>query len=737
MTNVLRKKICTACLYFLIAFSIEAFLFMYLGWGFFPEYFWFDLALIMFFTVIIFAVRPTWLANTILCFLLAVQMVLAYTNMCIYTSLFDVFSINMLGLVHEATTVVQADMFPIWPLVFFAGLIAIITTCLILFRKIKVNKLQEKHENKWIRRMIVAAGLALSMFIYSIQAITLWKPEDERLKYLGDNYLYNTFSNSRSALKKFGSFAFYLEEIARIFTNPQPLYSLSQDEIDTYLSNEIYDPTESAFFDILRANGVKDNVIVIIAESFEWYGISPELTPMLYAMANGYDLGQVLNDFYDFDNQIDVFEGYSLPSRKDFTYSEEDGFTSNDINVNELWESYDALYGMMLENYYARAKTDYTETSVILGNYPYNESFTTRGLGFGGSNLYPEVSYSFSLPNMLKSSGYLSGEDSYYYHTYSENFYSRADLYGSFGFDNFMFLNQMTEQNDLMQKGGDLDRAPLDSQFMHLFLDDFIHLDENGNAPASTYLNFFMTVSTHGAYTYNSMLDFHYSFVDSVNWLGREQWENNQDYASVFGQARTFLAKCLDTEYMVAMLINGLIESGQLDNTLLLFMSDHNSYMNALDIQYKSLYYAESDEEYFTILNQVLAGRNITEGEYGVNSPERFAIPCFFWSKNLPRTNTQKFATTFDLLPTVLTLCGVDFNPQHYLGYSIFEEDYTSVIISHMGGMFNNLIFTENGLVQLNHEKVSNEVLAEFSLTCARQIERWIFITELYKKNLF
>ena len=40
---------------------------------------------------------------------------------------------------------------------------------------------------------------------------------------------------------------------------------------------------------------------MIMMESFEWYAISPELTPTLYALAHGYDFGTKENGYENFN----------------------------------------------------------------------------------------------------------------------------------------------------------------------------------------------------------------------------------------------------------------------------------------------------------------------------------------------------------------------------------------------------------------------------------------------------
>lgn len=108
----------------------------------------------------------------------------------------------------------------------------------------------------------------------------------------------------------------------------------------------------------------------------------------------------------------------------------------------------------------------------------------------------------------------------------------------------------------------------------------------------------------------------------------------------------------------------------------------------------------------------------------------------------------EKFVCAFDILPSLLTMCGIDFNPNYYLGYPFICTDFevgeeevelgTLAIISHTGGYFNNRIFSEDGLtVKYAVEGVTVQEKMQFSYGIIKQLEKWYLITALYKYNAF
>ena len=151
---------------------------------------------------------------------------------------------------------------------------------------------------------------------------------------------------------------------------------ISEDDAKSWIDERQYDPKQDSLFGTCK----DDNLIVIMAESFEWYAIDKNLTPMLYALANGYDFSEIkqnlLNTNIMFEDEESIDDNnaffYNFVDRGDGTYK---SIRNKSYDYNEELEE---NYGLSLVNYYSKAKTDYSETSVVLGNYPFNKSFTNR-----------------------------------------------------------------------------------------------------------------------------------------------------------------------------------------------------------------------------------------------------------------------------------------------------------------------------------------------------------------------
>ena len=753
MKKFLIRKALTIGLFAITSLVIESYLFLFLGLGLFPEYFMFDLALILFFSFIIFCLPIGRFQNIFVLITIFLQMLLSYVNICIYKTLNDIFTFDLLSLVEETARVLTFDMLPILPLVFYLGLFGLFLTGLLLLKKIDVRKFKHSDCMKFIIKNVTIVGLTLSIVLYSITSEYLIKnSEDEELYFFSDKALYNTFSSNKQALIKFGTWGFYFEEFFRQFYTVDDTISYTKAELNAYLNSKEYNPNELSNFNACEGQ----NVIMIMLESFEWFAISPELTPTLYALSRGYDFGTKANgyenfNFYEFKK--DETEVFTTLYRKDYDYVDGIYTKKEDVALFDNQELFDN-FGYTLVNYYSKSKTDYSETSAILGNYPYNESFTTHGgiFGYSSQNLYSNLDYCFSLPNMLKTSELI--EESNYMHSYNSTFYGRDTLIKQFGFDNTKFLDAMS--NDI-PKGDRLAHIVLDSEVMEYYLAsdtdyEFIPKDKS-------FLSFYTTVTTHGEYTENPMLKSHYEFVDSVGFLGQTKEGVNNIVgldAEQENSVRTYLASALDTEYMVTLLIKHLMDNDLFESTMLVLFADHQSYYENMDIYYKYAYFSDKEGLYSS---PIYWERETVYGEeYGSDSQDRYKVPAMIYSTKLTSDIVggksghyiTKLTCAFDLPVTIMNLLGVEYNPAFYLGYPVKCEVYNEqtknynelgvpAICSATGGVFDLYINTEEGKTLKYHKSnvVLPEDLTKFSYNVIKYIEKWYKITALYQYDMF
>ena len=151
--------------------------------------------------------------------------------------------------------------------------------------------------------------------------------------------------------------------------------------------------------------------------------------------------------------------------------------------------------------------------------------------------------------------------------------------------------------------------------------------------------NTVITRSAHLSYVYNEVLS-HYALKKYPEYRGK--------YASQEEDCARVKAKLVDD--MFARLLEELEKRGQLENTVIIGVTDHYTY------GYKAMdeLYALSGVEHDLLLEKT---------------------PCFVWSPDCPNITVDKTLNTSDFLPTMLNLLGYD-SPYHYLGQDAFDPNY-------------------------------------------------------------
>lgn len=101
---------------------------------------------------------------------------------------------------------------------------------------------------------------------------------------------------------------------------------------------------------------------------------------------------------------------------------------------------------------------------------------------------------------------------------------------------------------------------------------------------------------------------------------------------------------------LFARLLAELEDHGQLENTVIVAMTDHYTY-------------AMEDQ-------QLVLDQSGVEDKLLVEK-----TPCFIWSAEGPSMQVTKTLNTSDLLPTVLNLMGIE-SPYSYIGQDAFDDRY-------------------------------------------------------------
>ncbi len=244
---------------------------------------------------------------------------------------------------------------------------------------------------------------------------------------------------------------------------------------------------------------------------------------------------------------------------------------------------------------------------------------------------YVTNSYNQSLANQLRSAGYSAKT----FHYNDPNFYSRGEFTPAFGYEEYVcYADYLTESNE--------------EQKQKLLYDDLLLFDNAGlNAEffreGKPTLNFIITRSAHLSYKYNEVLS---------HW-GLKKYP---EYRGLTGNEETdcALLKAKLVDDLFARMMEALEAEGQLENTVLVAVTDHYTYG-----------YKDTDNllKLSGVQEKLLLEKT----------------PCFIWSADLEPQTVDKVLNTADLLPTVLNLLGVE-SPYSYIGTDAFDETYEGFV---------------------------------------------------------
>ena len=296
-------------------------------------------------------------------------------------------------------------------------------------------------------------------------------------------------------------------------------------------------------------------------------------------------------------------------------------------------------------------------------------------------------SYRQSLANVLRRNGYSAKT----FHYNDPSFYSRGEFSPAMGYEEYIcYADYLSEYDEKTAK--------------QLLYDDLLLFDNPAlNAEffrsGKPTLNFVITRSAHLSYKYNEVLSY---------W-GLKKYPQ---YRGLTGNEETdcaYLKARLVDDFFAEMLAQ-LEEKGQLDNTVIIGVTDHYTY-----------------------------GYKNTDALYQLSGVREALLlektPCFIWSKDLQAQKVDKLLSTVDLLPTVLNLLGIQ-SEYRYLGRDAFSPDYDGQVLFANGSwMYDDTAFDASAKKLYSISGKAHPVTGETQSQLAETSQNFIRINNLILKT--
>ena len=662
--GILVSNLIFACVYGSITFLIELVSFSQLGFGAVPKYLGLDVAMIGLLAMIVFIV-PGYIAKIVLVgIFLCLQSLLLIANVTLTTMGQQIFNLSLLNLLGEAGDVFSPNMLNAGLIAGLCFLFLFVIAALIVARRFSSKVCFGRHIVIFLAGVFVMLSCA-SANLFSATVLSIsgrgYVSDDPVAMFASDYYLWETQYNPSAAYQKFGSFGFYYRNIANaLFPDRDSDREAAPDEVlRTQWSSE-YGP--SVYDDRIMTGSFRgQNVVLVVIESGDWFGINREYTPTLYALAT---------------------------------------------------------QGIAMTEFYSRNKTDKSEALSILGNYPVRNSTEIYNAGLYGHNL------AFTSANFLGSQGYSTayqhpGAAGFYSRSSTHTalygfdrlrFADQSDrlemYYGQSEWWDFQRDSEMISQ--YLSEFSYIDAG--DDAFFTMYMSMITHghyTDLVDNGDYTSDLSDEQKAALSQSYTHQGLEDYYELITDYPSDYVNDKFAiriSRAEDERAFLYYKRFQAGMMDLDVGINRLIYDLQRQGELDNTLFVFYADHDTL--ARDLGYSISCYsneAVGDHKKSNIPFFLWSGscmdltvRNLYEGCTYRNTEDHA------WQKSVydgayyyaidhrtedPIGGVQvtKSCSAFDVLPTILDLLGYEYRQGLYYGISVFKEP-TDVFFSMQTG---------------------------------------------------
>lgn len=302
---------------------------------------------------------------------------------------------------------------------------------------------------------------------------------------------------------------------------------------------------------------------------------------------------------------------------------------------------------------------------------------------------YITNTYRQSLASLLTQEGYSAKT----FHYNDPSFYSRGVFSPAMGYSEYVCYGDYigADEEDLLYDDQLLfDNPGLNAEFFR---------------EGQPTLNFIITRSAHLSYKYNEVLSY---------WALKKYPE----FRGLTGNEETDCAylKAKLVDDLFARLLQELEAHGQLDNTVIIGVTDHYTY----GYKDEASLYALSGVDDALLLEKT---------------------PCFIWSADLQPMKVDKTLNTSDLLPTMLNLLGVD-SPYDYIGRDAFDPTYEGYALFSDGSWISGDIAYDAGTKRVlsitgGEAEASSETLDAMAQKVQQfvRINNLILDTDYYKDN--
>lgn len=293
--------------------------------------------------------------------------------------------------------------------------------------------------------------------------------------------------------------------------------------------------------------------------------------------------------------------------------------------------------GFQFENYYSPA----WGVSTTDGEYANLTGLTPKsGVWSFSQSAEDNVSFPFTLGEESRTNGY---KEVRAYHNHTYDYYDRDKYLTNIGYD-YSAIGKGLDLGENVWPNSDL-------KMMQKTVDDYINAD--------SFSVYYMTVSGHGGYSYNTMSQRNADLVKDL------------EYSD---EVKGYIAANIELDKALEYLFDRLEKAGKLDNTVICLTTDHYPY--SLD-EFNGL-----DE---------LAGHKVD------TVFERYKNSWLLWSGSMEEpVSVKTYCSSLDVLPTLLNMFGFEYDSRTIIGTDVFGSKEPFVVFSDRSWISQNGMYNAN-----------------------------------------
>ena len=486
----------------------------------------------------------------------------------------------------------------------------------------------KKLGDKVLSKWAFLSSFILFMVSVPIYAYTVMSTRfDDKLQSITNKELFLTASNPSITVKEYGTLGFCFLDV-KAMINPVVI-----EEEYTFTQTHKQDKNEFS-------REIDDTAWNIL--------INSEKNKTLNKL-NNYFINQNIDDKNEYTG---MFEGKNL-----VVIMME---SVNDIIINpEYYPNFSKMLneGWYWENNYSPRNSCATMNNEFSGMTSLYSIYNTCT-----ASKYKKNTYYESIFNLYNDAGYVT----FSAHNYTEAYYPRKTIHTNMGSGEYYGVQKLKipYENEYRNWSSDED-------FMEAVL-KIIDKKTSNDEPFMTWLT---TVSSHQPYSVNSN-------------------EGNKYYDMTKGtgyptDVRRYMSKLKILDNSLGILMEGLEERGELDDTVFVLYGDHYPYGIST-----------------TKLNKVLD----YDTKEALNA-ER--VPLVIYNSTMEESKVfTEYTTYINILPTIANLFNLDYDPRLYIGQDLLSKDYQSLVVFADGSWKNEVAYynaSKNKIKYYTSDEYTNE----------------------------